>query len=102
MDLFINNLKKKKENIDDNLFRTVARIMEESIDFSQNFIRENLGVSSVSLREIKKFFIIFEYLIDFLPKLNELDINLRDVKDISEKSSNSQKNMKIFSLINLN
>ena len=80
IDLFINDLKKKKENIDDNLFRTVARIMEESIDFSQNFIRENLGVSSVSLREIKKFFIIFEYLIDFLPKLNEFNENLRFIK----------------------
>jgi hypothetical protein len=60
-----NKIKENLEITEDDL-KDVKQITINSIKFSQKFIREINDVSSVSLRELRRFIILFEWFIKFL------------------------------------
>ncbi len=64
---------KIKENLEitEEDFKDIKQITINSIVFSQNFIRNINDVSSVSLRELRRFIILFEWFIKFLTEYYE-------------------------------
>ena len=60
--------KYKNETFTDKDFKNIKKLTVDMIVVSQKFIRENNDVSSVSLREIRRFNIFFEFFYDYLRK----------------------------------
>ena len=68
--------------------KKLTDLMVESFIFSQQYIRKKNGKESVSLREIRKFFIIYNFILkDFLRKKNQ--------KPLSEEEDDDEIKMKI-------
>ena len=65
----INDLseRKKKECIN------LTNIASKSIIFAQNFIRNIIDISSVSLREIRRFSVFYDYFVKYLFKKKEIE-----------------------------
>ena len=55
------------------LFNHLLKIQIESISIAQNFMKENNDVSIVSLREVNRFLLFFNFFADYLEKRNEND-----------------------------
>jgi hypothetical protein len=66
---------KYKKNINDNLFIKIHELAINLIVESQNFIRKENDISSVSLREIRRFNIFYEFFFNYLNHKKETDIN---------------------------
>ena len=90
IDSFLNN----KFSTDNNI--NYAKILDkicESVNFSHTYIRTNNEVSSVSLREIKRFRIFFEFFLNIIIERKEIENNYKSLiqkinyfsNDISEK-----------------
>ena len=53
--------KDKKENLNEEKLNEIKKLAKDMIIESQNFIRDNNDKSSVSLREIRRFVIFYEF-----------------------------------------
>ena len=87
-----------KENI---LEEDLSKFTTELIAVAQNFIREKNGVSSVSLREIRRFIIFYEFFIDYLKKRKEIitaENMIENENDLIKYSNLSEKEIKLFSI----
>ena len=80
---------------------------EELSDFTtelaiaQNFIREKNGISSVSLREIRRFILFYEFFIKYLNIRKELinEENIKENENEKIKYSNlTDKELKLYSI----
>ena len=99
--------KYKSETFTDEDFKNIKNLAVEMIVESQRFIRENNDVSSVSLREIRRFNIFFEFFYDYLRKkkeMNENDLNGINISDFEKEnykyySKFSYKDIHIYSII---
>ena len=61
------------------------------IEISQNFIRDKYGIASVSLREVRRFIIFFQYFVDYLQKRQNINaenfrINNNNLDDEEEEN----------------
>ena len=68
---------------------------------SQNFIRKENGISSVSLREIRRFIIFYEFFIDYLKKRKDIIIEekLKEKEDsFIQYSKLTDKKIKLYSI----
>ena len=63
---FDNIYNKNKKEIKSSIFEKIKKLAKKMIIVSQNFIRDNNDVSSVSLREIRRFNIFFEFFYNFI------------------------------------
>ena len=70
-----NKNEKDEKNIDEN-FKKIHKLAKEMISKAQNFIRNKNGISSVSLREIRRFNIFYEFFYGYLKSKKEMNINL--------------------------
>ena len=79
----------------------LSNFSTELIAVAQDFIREKNGVSSVSLREIRRFIIFYEFFIDYLNKrkgtISEEKI-IENKDNLIKYSSLSEKDIKLFSI----
>ena len=99
--------KYKNETFTDEDFKNIKNLAVEMIVESQRFIRENNDVSSVSLREIRRFNIFFEFFYDYLRKkkeMNKNDLNGINISDFEKEnykyySKFSYKDIHIYSII---
>ena len=99
--------KYKSETFTDEDFKNIKNLAVEMIVESQRFIRENNDVSSVSLREIRRFNIFFEFFYDYLRKKKEMDendLNGMGVSDFEKENYKyyykcSYKDIHIYSII---
>ena len=99
--------KYKRETFTDEDFKNIKNLAVEMIVESQRFIRENNDVSSVSLREIRRFNIFFEFFYDYLRKkkeMNKNDLNGINISDFEKEnykyySKFSYKDIHIYSII---
>ena len=62
--------------------KKLSQLATELIAEAQNYIREKNGVSSVSLREIRRFIIFYQFFLDYLDKRKKIIID----EKIDEKS----------------
>ena len=93
---YIQNIVKEKILEED-----LSTFTTELIAIAQNFIREKNGVSSVSLREIRRFIIFYEFFIDYLKKRKEniTEENMvENENDLIKYSNISEKEIKLFSI----
>ena len=74
-------LNKYKATLSENEFNDLKKETLESLDFSHHFVRENGDVSSVSLREIKRFNIFFEFFVDYIKLRKEFCDENKDDED---------------------
>ena len=58
------------DNLPNNYLIDLKTFAKNMIAETQNFIRDNNDVSSVSLREIRRFVIFYEFFFDYLKKKN--------------------------------
>ena len=63
---------KEKKDEDENL-KNLKKLAEEMITEAQNYIREFTDKSSVSLREIRRFNIFYEFFYYYLKKKKNID-----------------------------
>ena len=67
----------KKEEIEkDQDFKKLHKFAKDLIKTSQNFIRKNNDISSVSLREIIRFNIFYQFFFDYLKQKKEASFDL--------------------------
>jgi len=81
--------------------KNLCNLAIELIITSQNFIRKENGISSVSLREIRRFIIFYEFFIDYLKKRKDIIIeeNLKEEKDALIKYSKfNDEKIKLYSI----
>ena len=79
---YFNKYKDNSFNQED--FMKINDLAVNMIITSQNFIRKNNDISSVSLREIRRFNIFFEFFYDYLKKKKEMKSNDFNEINISE------------------
>ena len=63
----------------------LANFTTQLIAIAQNFIREKNGVSSVSLREIRRFIVFYDFFIEYLNKRKETIIEQNIIEDENDK-----------------
>ena len=63
----------------------LSSLSTELIVIAQNFIRDKNGVSSVSLREIRRFIIFYEFFLKYLKTRKEIIINEKIKEKEKEK-----------------
>jgi len=94
----MNNIKEKKD--EDNNLKKLKNLAKDMIIEAQNYIREFTDKSSVSLREIKRFNIFYEFFNKYLNTkkvmINEIIINKEDKEFYSKLNDYS---IQIYSLI---
>ena len=78
---------KKEENLDDNELKQLQKLAVDLIVESQNYIRKNNDISSVSLREIKRFNIFFEFFFDYLKMKKEKKLQVIESMQSSEEET---------------
>ena len=98
------NMYKKEENLNDDDFKNIHKLAVDLIVESQNFIRKNNDKSSVSLREIKRFNIFFEFFFDYLKMKKEKKLQVIEGMQSSEEEPIDYINLKykdihIYSII---
>ena len=74
---FYNKYQIKNYNEDE--FRKICDLVVNMIVESQNFIKSKNDISSVSLREINRFNIIFQFFCDYLKEKKDFDLNREDI-----------------------
>ena len=52
-------------NIDNNKYKDLSKVVSKCISICQNFIREFCDISSVSLREIRRFDLLFKWFLEY-------------------------------------
>ena len=82
------------KEIKDNNFLDIAK---ELIIKAQNFIRDSLGISSVSLREVERFIIFYKFFLNYLNKRKEFEIIKKFRQDI-DYSELDEELIKLFSI----
>ena len=93
-ELYIKNIVERKIN-DVNLIKFSTKLIVEA----QNFVRDNNGISSVSLREINRFIQFYEFFIDYFDKKTKLVLNNVDenyIKLITDKKKELSINLSIY------
>ena len=96
--------KYKSNNYKENDFVKIYELAVNMIVESQKYIRNRNEVSSVSLREIKRFNIFFEFFYDYIMKKKDFDFNQKNIS-YSEKdyykfySKITYKDIHIYSII---
>ena len=86
----------KKELIDQyNKLKDIARV---SIISAQTYVRSRYGDSSVSLREIRRFSIFYEFFVNYFRKKRELfkDIELNEFSDMRDEFYKTLKDNEIY------
>ena len=78
---------KKEENLDDNELKQLQKLAVDLIVESQNFIKKKNDISSVSLREIKRFNIFFEFFFDYLKMKKEKKLQVIESMQSSEEET---------------
>ena len=87
-----------KEKMDENDLNKIHTFAKEMIVCSQNFIRIKNDISSVSLREIRRFNIFYEFFIKYLKEKKEMSNN-DSLENIQvENKDKFYKNLDSFSL----
>ena len=94
----------KTGDLTDNDFEEIHKLAVNLIVTSQNFIRERNDKSSVSLREIRRFNIFFEYFFNYLKSKKEFDLKKLENKELETEDINYYKNLsykdiQIYSII---
>ena len=96
---------KNDENINDNFFIKIHELAINLIVKSQKFIRDENDKSSVSLREIRRFIIFYEFFFNYLKQKKETDIKkiengtLKLEEDYNFYSNLTYINIQIYSII---
>ena len=70
----------EKNEIDNDEFEYARNLSVQAISQSQNFIREKNEISSVSLREVRRFNIFFDFFYEYLNSKNQYDNENDDVR----------------------
>ena len=81
--------------------KNLCNLAIDLIITSQNFIRKENGISSVSLREIRRFIIFYEFFIDYLKKRKEIIIEekLKEKEDaLIQYSKLTSEEIKLYSI----
>ena len=100
-----NNEDKKEDKKEDKILLGIKNLAKDMIVTAQNFIRNRYGVSSVSLREIRRFNIVYEFFFDYLIKKKNIDYDLPENKqylDIEEHQFYNDLNkydLQVYSII---
>jgi hypothetical protein len=76
------DMKEEEEEEEDEDFKKLHQFAIDLISNSQNFIRENNDKSSVSLREIRRFNIFYEFFFNYLKKKKEINYDLIENKQL--------------------
>ena len=84
--------------------KRIKNLAVEMIVCAQNFIREGNDVSSVSLREIRRFNIIYEFFFNYLTTKKNIDHKLLENKQLDKDEYNfyhnlDGDNLQIYSII---
>ena len=83
-----NYIGKKLE--DNGNFKSIHQLALEMIVIAQNFIRKHNDISSVSLREINRFNIFYEFFFNYLSKKKEMDFNLIENRNIDNEKEDEE------------
>ena len=83
-----NYIGKKLE--DNGNFKSIHQLALEMIITAQNFIRKHNDISSVSLREINRFNIFYEFFFNYLSKKKEMDFNLIENRNIDNEKEDEE------------
>ena len=90
---YINNMVKlviKEENL--------YKLSTELIFVAQNYIRSKNDISSVSLREIRRFIIFYEFFLDYLNKKKQIFLENNFKENIIKYSKLSEYEIKLYSI----
>ena len=98
------NKYKEKENLNENNFIEIHKLAKDLIITAQNYIRDKNDKSSVSLREIRRFSIFFEFFFKYLSEkkngeFNDSKNNILSQEDIKFYSNLKFKDIQIYSII---
>jgi len=81
--------------------KNLCNLAIDLIIISQNFIRKENGISSVSLREIRRFIIFYEFFIDYLKKRKDIIIEEKVKEkedDLIQFSKLTDKEIQLYSI----
>ena len=84
-----------KETIKD---EKLYKLSTELIFEAQNYIREKNDVSSVSLREIRRFILFYNFFIDYLQKKKQILINTKSEENRINYSEFTKNDIQIFAI----
>ena len=76
-------------------FNKIHKLAKDLIVVAQNFIRKRNDVSSVSLREIRRFNIFYEFFFDYLMKKKDFDLGLLESKEVQQNNISFYRNKNI-------
>ena len=100
---FNNIYNKNKKEINSTIFDKLKNLAKKMIFVSQNFIRNKNDVSSVSLREIRRFNIFFEFFYNFISFKKQNSENLMETLNLEKEyriyQSLSKVDIIIYSII---
>ena len=84
--------KKDNKKIEEN-FKNIHNLAKKMISKAQEFIRNRNGISSVSLREIRRFSILFEFFYGYLKNKKEINLNIIEKNKIFEEDNKFYNNL---------
>jgi len=82
----------EKRKIEEN-FKNMHALAKKMISKAQKFIRGKNGISSVSLREIRRFNIFYEFFYGYLKCKKEIDLNLLENNKMDNSDNEFYKNL---------
>ena len=91
-----------KGNLKKNDFEKIHELAKKMISKAQNFIREKNDISSVSLREIRRFNIFYEFFFNYLKKKKQININSLENKKLENDTfyqNLDELHLQIYSII---
>ena len=84
---------KEKEEL-----KKIHKLAVDMIVSAQNYIRKDNDISSVSLREIRRFNIFYEFFYDYLKKKKEMNTDLLENKQLDNKEYEFYQNLNSYNL----
>ena len=99
--IYIKN--KKEENFNKDVeedvdYKKLHTLAKDLIVSAHNFIREKNDISSVSLRDIDRFKIFYEFFFDYLMKKKEVDLEQLENKQLDNEEFKLYKNLNEYEL----
>ena len=85
-----NEIASKKEIEENKDFISIHKLAKDMIVNSQNFIRKENDISSVSLREIRRFNIFYEFFFDYLKKKKGMNLNLIENRKVNNEEEDEE------------
>ena len=82
----------EKKMIEEN-YKKIHKLAKKMISKAQNYIRSKNGISSVSLREIRRFNIFYEFFYGYLKNKKEMNLNLPENNKINNSDNEFYKKL---------